>query len=58
MHAVRCAVQPIDQTVLHVDRRDYRCATETVEKVRVVEVEEAGSQATMTAHDMLPVRMG
>ena len=51
-------VQPIDQLVLQsVDRRDYHCAREVVENVRVVEVEEAGSQATMTAHETRPVRM-
>ena len=36
-------VQPIDQNVLqNVDRRHYHWAREIVEKVRVVEVEEAG----------------
>ena len=45
-------VQPIDQTVFQgVDRRGYHCARELDEKVRVVEVEEAGSRATMAAHE-------
>ena len=45
-------VQPIDQTVLQsVDRKVQHNAREIVEKVRVVEVAEAGSQATMSAHE-------
>ena len=44
-------VQPIDQTVLSVDRSGYPGARNREEKVRRAEVEEAGNQATMTARE-------
>ena len=51
-------VQPIDQTVLQgVDRSGCHWARERVEEVRRAEVEVAGNQATMTAHETWPLRM-